>query len=238
MKKFSLLALSAVLTLGITFTSCDSKNSFSSAKLNSDIDTISYLIGADYGKGLKQQISQFPEPGNIDALISGFANAAKGDEVHLGMDEQEKNTFLNTYFQGMQTRMIEEEQAKGEKFLAENKAKSGVITTESGLQYKVITEGKGPKPSIEDQVKVHYVGTLLDGTQFDSSVERGEPITFPLANVIPGWREGVLLMPVGSKYILWVPGEIAYGLQPPPQQTIIKPMSTLMFEVELLEIVK
>ena len=136
----------------------------------------------------------------------------------------------------MAEKAAEENKVKGETFLAENKTKSGVTTTESGLQYKVITEGTGEKPSADDQVTVHYQGKFVDGTVFDSSYERGEPMTFPLGGVIRGWTEGLQLMPVGSKYILWIPAELGYGMQPP--SPTIPPNSMLEFEVELLEIVK
>ncbi len=122
-----------------------------------------------------------------------------------------------------------------EAFLAENKKKEGVIETASGLQYKVVTMGTGAKPSATDRVKVHYHGTLLDGTVFDSSVERGEPITFGLNQVIAGWTEGVQLMPIGSKFIFYIPSNLAYGDRAAGS---IKPGSTLIFEVELLDIEK
>ena len=235
MKKFSVLAMSAVVTMGVSFTSCESKKSVS---LKSDIDSVSYIVGASYGQGLKEQIKQYPiNPGNVDALIEGFVNAAKGDSVYLGMNMQEAQVFVNTYFQALQTRVAENNKAEGDKFLAENKTKSGVITTESGLQYKVITEGTGAKPTASDVVKVHYVGKDLSGREFDSSVSRGEPAQFPLQNVIRGWTEGVQLMPVGSKYIFWIPGELAYGEQGQPNAGI-QPNATLEFEVELLDIVK
>jgi FKBP-type peptidyl-prolyl cis-trans isomerase FkpA/FKBP-type peptidyl-prolyl cis-trans isomerase FklB len=233
MKNLGLLVIATMVTAGIVSSSCDSKKSVS---LKSDMDSVSYIIGASYGQGLREQIKQYPTPGNLDALISGFINAAEGDSVYLGMDIQAAQTFVNSYFQNLQTRIAEDTKGEGEKFLAENKAKSGVITTQSGLQYKVITEGTGEKPAAEDTVKVHYTGKLLDGTVFDSSIERGEPISFPLNGVIPGWSEGVQLMPVGSKYMFWIPSDLAYGTQSPSQ--LIKPNSTLEFEVELLEVKK
>ena len=125
----------------------------------------------------------------------------------------------------------------GPKFLAENAKKPGVQSTESGLQYQVVTQGTGPKPKESDVVKVQYKGTELDGKVFDSSYDRGEPATIPLAQVVPGWREGILLMPVGSKYKLWIPSKLAYGENPPPGAPF-GPNATLAFEVELLEIVK
>jgi FKBP-type peptidyl-prolyl cis-trans isomerase len=125
--------------------------------------------------------------------------------------------------------------AEGEAFLAANKGKPGVRTTESGLQYQVLRAGSGARPSAADTVKVHYRGTLLDGKEFDSSYARGEPATFPLAGVIPGWTEGVQLMPVGSKYVFWIPAALAYGQNGAGAE--IPPNATLKFEVELLEIV-
>ena len=125
---------------------------------------------------------------------------------------------------------------QNEAFLAKNKEKAGVTTTASGLQYEVIKMGTGPKPTAQNTVKVHYVGTLIDGTEFDSSVKRKEPATFPVSGVIPGWTEALQLMPVGSKFKLCIPASIAYG--PTGAGQLIKPYSTLVFEVELLEIVK
>lgn len=125
---------------------------------------------------------------------------------------------------------------KNEAFLAQNKGKAGVTTTASGLQYEVIKMGTGPKPTAQSTVKVDYVGTLIDGTEFDSSVKRKEPATFPVSGVIPGWTEALQLMPVGSKFKLYLPASIAYGAQGAGET--IKPFSTLIFEVELLEILK
>jgi FKBP-type peptidyl-prolyl cis-trans isomerase FklB len=125
---------------------------------------------------------------------------------------------------------------QNEAFLAKNKEKAGVTTTASGLQYEVIKMGTGEKPTTQSTVKVHYVGTLIDGTEFDSSVKRNEPATFPVTGVIPGWTEALQLMPVGSKFKLYLPASIAYGATGAGE--VIKPYSTLVFEVELLEIVK
>ena len=247
MRKLSFLAVSAIVVMGITFTSCSSKKALSSktdnpvetVSLKAEVDSVSYIIGASYGQGLREQLKQFPGspkvPANVDALISGFVNAAKGDSIHLGMDMEAAGTFVNEYFQNVQMREIEAAKEEEANFLAENKTKNDVITTESGLQYKVITEGAGPKPAETDVVKVHYRGTLLDGEEFDSTAKHGgEPAEFLLESVIEGWTEGVQLMPVGSKYIFWIPSALAYDKAGPSHQLYGK---LLIFEVELLEIV-
>jgi len=231
MKKLRLLALLALVGVGFTFVSCDSHKP---VNLKSDIDSVSYVIGAFQGYQLRMSVKQNPDPPiNMDALISGFVNAAKGDSVYLGMELQEAQTYLNSFFQGYQVRVEEKNKAEADKFLAENSGKSGVKTTESGLQYKVITEGTGPKPALGDKVRVHYNGTLLDGTVFDSSIERGQPEEFPVEGVIPGFKEGLQLMSVGSKYMLWVPIELGYYNVNHQLRN-----KFLIFEVELLDIIK
>ena len=243
MKKNCLLVVMAVLTVGITFTSCDSRKSMGSVKLNSEIDSISYIIGRANAYGMiKQaqlQVDSWPVKGNRDAFIAGVHNAIENpdDSLFLGKDMAVLNDYVNNFFMNAQQRIAEENKAKGDKFMEDNKAKSGVITTESGLQYKVITEGKGTKPTDADVVKVHYVLKLIDGTLIESSIQNGEPMDVPLGNVMPGWREGIKLMPVGSKYMLWIPSDMAYGMQVEPGSPI-PPNSTLEFEVELFEIVK
>lgn len=199
-------------------------------------DSVSYAIGADIARNFEAQKMNI----NNDAFTSGFMNVATKGEVKIS--EEVALTVLTRYQQVMMEKKQAEESValaenmkKGEEFLAANKAKEGVMVTASGLQYKVITPGTGAKPLATDKVKVHYKGTLLDGTEFDSSYKRGTPAEFPLANVIPGWTEGLQLMPVGSKYEFYIPSELAYGQRAP--QTI-GPNQTLIFEVELLEIVK
>ncbi len=206
-------------------------------------EKISYSIGADIGSSLKEQ----KELGlDYNFLSQGFRDALDGK---LTLSEEERNGVLQEFQKEMQAKMLEkqkefeaEEKKKGEankaaseKFLEENKKKDGVKVTASGLQYKEGTTGTGAKPTAQDVVKVHYKGTLIDGKEFDSSYKRNEPVEFPLGQVIPGWTEGLQLMPVGSKWTLYLPSTLAYGEQAPPD---IGPNQALIFEVELLDIVK
>ena len=201
------------------------------------MDSASYAIGISTGAGYKENLKTLPGgEANVDDLIAGFIQAIKGDSAAMKMTPQEAQQYLQTYFVEAQAREAAKSKEEGEKFLADNKTKEGVITTESGLQYQVITEGTGVKPTAEDRVKVHYTGTLLDGTKFDSSVDRGEPAEFGVSQVIKGWTEGLQIMPAGSKYIFWIPSELAYGERGAGQD--IKPNSVLKFEVELLEVIK
>ena len=222
MKKVNVLAAASAVVLGLAATSCDSKQNVS---LSNDVDSVSYAIGVSTGAGYKE---------NLKTLIAGFVEAIKGDSTK--MTPEKAREYMQTYFVQASAKEAKKNKEEGEKFLAENKTKSGVITTESGLQYQVITEGTGAKPTEKDRVKVHYTGTLLDGTKFDSSVDRGEPAEFGVNQVIKGWTEGLQLMPVGSKYIFWIPSELAYGERAAGPE--IKPNSVLKFEVELLDIVK
>lgn len=220
--------------MGTALTSCGG-GSIPSEKLNKAVDSASYALGVSTGASYKENLKNLPgEEIDVDNVIAGFVQAIKGDS--LKMTPEAAQRYLNNYFMEAQTREANENKEAGEKFLAENKTKDGIFTTESGLQYQVITEGTGAKPTATDRVKVHYTGTLLDGTKFDSSLDRGEPTVFGVNQVIKGWTEGLQLMPVGSKYIFWIPSELAYGRQGAGRD--IKPNSVLKFEVELLEIVK
>ncbi len=231
MKKLSVLAATAIVALGFSATSCDSHPT---ANLKTAVDSASYAIGVSTGAGYKENLKTLPGgEANVDALIAGFVQAIKGDSTK--MSAQEAQVYLQTYFVEASAKEAQSNKEEGEKFLAENKTKDGVFTTESGLQYKVEKEGTGAKPTANDKVKVHYTGTLLDGTKFDSSVDRGEPAEFGVSQVIKGWTEGLQIMPVGSKYIFWIPSELAYGERGAGQD--IKPNSVLKFEVELLDIV-
>jgi FKBP-type peptidyl-prolyl cis-trans isomerase len=206
--------------------------------LNTAVDSVCYSVGVNYGTGLRESMNSFPGGDvNLDALIEGFMKAFKQDTSALLINPESAQIFIQAYIMDVQNKESEAAKAAGEAFLAENKTKEGVITTESGLQYRIVQQGEGEeKPTTEDQVKVHYTGHLLDGTVFDSSVQRGEPATFGVTQVIKGWTEVLQLMTPGSKYIAWIPSELAYGTQGAGQ--MIKPNSVLEFEIELLEIVK
>ena len=233
MKKISVLVATAIVAMGIK--SCG--DSHKSASLKTAADSVSYAIGISTGAGYKENLKTLPgDPANVDDLIAGFIQAIKGDSSAMKMTPQAAQAYVQTYFMEASARDAKKTKEEGEKFLAENKSKKDVFTTESGLQYQVVTEGTGDKPTATDKVKVHYTGTLLDGTKFDSSVDRGEPMEFPVNGVIKGWTEVLQLMPVGSKYIVWIPSDLAYGERGAGQD--IKPNSTLKFEIELLEIVK
>ncbi len=204
------------------------------ADLKTDEQKLGYIIGMDIGKSLRDQGTE----GDLDSLIDAIRSTYKGEELKLTDDEAA--AIRKEYVEKRQAEQQAEAATagqgnlvEGQKFLAENKVKEGVQTTASGLQYKVVTMGDGAKPAAEDTVKVHYRGTLLDGTEFDSSYARNEPISFGLNRVIPGWTEGVQLMPIGSKFIFYIGPELAYG---EGGGGPIPPNSTLIFEVELLEI--
>ncbi|WP_347247016.1 FKBP-type peptidyl-prolyl cis-trans isomerase [Thermomonas sp.] len=204
--------------------------------LATEKEQVSYTIGMAMGK----QLSEIKDEVNLDTVVKALRTQMAGEKV-LVTDEQAQK-IMQEFGQKMQAKqiakMMEEgklNQEKGDKFLAENGKKTGVVTTPSGLQYQVMTAGKGAKPTAADGVKVNYKGTLLDGKEFDSSYKRGEPAVLPLGGVIPGWSEGLQLMQVGSKYKFWIPAKLAYGEQAPP---MIGPNQVLEFEVELLDIVK
>lgn len=199
--------------------------------LKTSIDSVSYAIGQDIGNSLKSQgLSNL----NPTLLIKAIQDVVKNQPLLLSKEQCDMS--IRDFLQKAAAEKIAKNKAAGEQFLAANKTKQGVVTLPSGLQYQVIKEGTGPKPALTDKVKTHYHGTLIDGTVFDSSVDRGQPISFAVNGVIPGWTEALQLMPVGSKWKLFIPSELAYGdRQAGPK---IGPGSTLIFEVELLEIVK
>lgn len=205
--------------------------------LETERERVSYMVGQDIAKTLEP----IKDEVDIKLIAQAIEESFAGKPPKI-TDEQ-ANEIRNEFGQKLQKKRAEEAKAlseknvkEGETFLAANGKKSGVVTTKSGLQYQVLTEGKGAKPKDTDTVRVHYKGTLLDGKTFDSSYDRKQPAEFILGQVVPGWSEGVALMPVGSKYKFWIPSKLAYGES--GAAGVIGPNATLVFEVELLDIVK
>ena len=204
--------------------------------LESDDQKASYGIGLNMGGQLGPAESRI----DMDALMAGIRDGMNGAEPQLAQEEiqaalQALTEAVREEESARMAEAAETNRAEGETFLAENAAKDGIMVTASGLQYEVIREGEGPKPAATDQVSIHYKGTLLDGTQFDSSYDRGQPSTFGVGGVIPGVAEGLQLMSVGSHYRFFIPSDLGYG--PQGTQGDIGPNATLIFEVEMLEII-
>lgn len=204
-------------------------------ELKTDSDKASYAVGLKYGEGIKKELNDLSLPLFIRGVQDGYAQKGQllsTEEVAqvIGAYQQKKIAEL----QQTQGKLAAENKKKGEAFLAANKKKKGVITTASGLQYRVIKQGTGKTPALDSKVKVHYHGTLVNGTVFDSSVQRGEPVTFPVNGVIPGWTEALQLMKVGSKWQVVIPSQLAYGER--GAGSAIGPNSVLIFDVELLSI--
>jgi FKBP-type peptidyl-prolyl cis-trans isomerase FkpA len=201
-------------------------------------DQAAYLVGADVGRRLKPIAEEL----DLAVLMQGLRASLSGATPLL--DEAEANAVRTAFSERISSRMQaraaelgRKNAAEGEAFLAKNKLQKGVFVTSSGLQYMVLRQGSGQRPGPQDRVRVNYRGTLLDGTEFDSSYAGGQPAEFPLDRVIPGWTEGLGLMPVGSKYRFWIPGALGYGAQGTPDGPI-GPNATLVFDVELLSIQK
>jgi len=237
MKIKGIIVLTGVIALMLG--SCG-KSSLKRANLNSKEDSLSYAFGVVYYNALKTD-SLILDPMIIaKAMMDGkVGKPMMADDIARSYIM----VFINKRETAKAAKKAEVDKVKykdyidqNEAFLAKNKGKAGVTVTASGLQYEVIKMGTGQKPTAQNTVKVNYVGTLIDGTEFDSSVKRKEPATFPVSGVIPGWTEALQLMPVGSKFKLYLPASIAYGAA--GAGAVIKPFSTLIFEVELLEIVK
>ena len=199
-------------------------------KYTDELDKVSYSLGLSIASNL---ISSGVTTINAEAFIDGLNGVFSGKMPEIMPDEA--NNILQDYFDKLQQAKGKEAKAEGEKFLAENKKKEGVVALPSGLQYKILTAGNGPKPKASDTVKCHYEGRLINGTVFDSSIRRNEPAEFPVSGVIAGWVEALQLMPVGSKWQLYIPSELAYGTHGAGQS--IGPNQTLIFDVELLAII-
>ncbi|NKI34062.1 FKBP-type peptidyl-prolyl cis-trans isomerase [Wenzhouxiangella sp. XN79A] len=204
-------------------------------ELETPEDRLSYTIGMDIGQSLAGQNMEL----DIDLVMEGLRDAYAGGETLLTQEEAlaERQKFIEQRQQRLEQERVEEatvNREEGEAFLAQNAQNDGVMVTDSGLQYRVIEEGEGERPSATDRVTVHYKGTLINGVEFDSSYARGEPATFGLNQVIPGWTEGLQLMREGGKYEFFIPSDLAYGEQGRPGP--IGPNATLIFEVELIEI--
>lgn len=219
--KMKNLILSLIVLLG--FSSINAQN------LNTEMEKVSYSLGVNVAKSVK---SQGLESIDSDAIAKAFKDVFEGNTLEIS--EEEANIVLQDYFGKLANEKQKANVEAGQKFLDENAKRDGVVTTATGLQYEVLKEGSGDSPKETDNVTVHYHGTLIDGTVFDSSVDRGQPATFPVNGVIPGWVEALQLMNPGAKYKLFIPSNLAYGER--GAGGAIGPNATLVFEVELISI--
>ncbi len=230
--RYTLLAAATVAAFGVSGLALAQDS-----QLKTEKDKVSYMVGMQIGSSLSQikdEIDMAMVTKAIESTLKGetpLLTQEQAMEVQKGFAER-----LQAKRAGEMQVVATKNKAEGEAFLTKNKTVAGVKTTTTGLQYQIVKAGTGPKPSATDTVKVHYTGTTLDGTKFDSSVDRGEPAQFALNAVIPGWTEALALMPVGSKWTLWIPSTLAYGDRGTPGP--IGPNATLKFDVELIEIVK
>lgn len=238
MKRIIIIFVSVVLLIVVNANctkSTDEGNAGKKAALETLKQKGSYIMGYQQGQNLKMR--EFDTEIELDAFIQGIKDGLKGEAQ---IEEKDMNEIFKEFFQGVRERLEakrkaqgEKNKAEGEEWLKENAKKPGVTVTASGLQYQVLTEGTGPKPAPTDMVTVQYVGTLIDGKEFDSSYKRGEPARFPLNRVIPGWTEGLQLMSKGAKYKFFIPANLGYGER--GQGSLIEPNAVLIFEVELLD---
>lgn len=231
------LVSAAALAMAACTKPADKKDQAPAGALTSDPQKFSYSIGVNIGK----QLQNIKDNVDTKALETGLEDSFTGAQLKLDDKAREEvmramATKIQQQKQEEQKKLAEKNKADGDKFLADNGKKPGVKTTADGLQYEVITEGTGASPGKDDKVTVNYKGTLIDGTVFDSSYDRGQPATFPVSGVIPGWTEGLQLMKVGGKYKLYIPSNLGYGEHGAGQK--IGPNSTLIFEVELMNVEK
>jgi|TARA_B110000285_G_scaffold61169_1_gene70335 FKBP-type peptidyl-prolyl cis-trans isomerase FklB len=226
--KITLLKWAFVAFGGLIFVSCAEKEENKRVELKTEMDSLSYAFGVDIGTNLQNNDIEGINP---DALLKGMMDNQDGGGI---MTKEEASKFIQEFFAVQAKAKSASAKREANNFLQENASREGVVVTESGLQYEILTVGTGTIPTFENKVSVHYHGTLLDGTVFDSSVDRGQPAQFPVGGVIKGWTEALMIMPVGSKWKLFIPSDLAYGDRGAGEK--IGPGSTLIFEVELLEI--
>lgn len=228
---------SLTVVVAMALYSCNGQNDLKPASLKTDLDSASYALGVAFGG----DINGYLESGALDSnlnmtlILSGIRQVLEKAEKPT-MTEEEAVAIIQGFQQRITEKKANANKELGDKFLADNASKPNVITTESGLQYIVLKEGTGNSPTIMDQVKVHYTGKLTNGKVFDSSEERGEPVTFYLRQVIPGWTEALQLMKPGAEYKIFIPGNLAYGPQGGPQGSGIGPNEVLLFDVRLIDV--
>ena len=219
-----------ILSSLILLIACKTEKSDQSVNLITELDSVSYSLGVNIGENIKKQFEDI----NLDNFEAGIKDVLE-KELEAKISDNQAQAIINSYFSKKQQNESESVIEQGVDYLRENAKREGVTTLESGLQYEVISNGKnGPKPTINDQVTVNYHGTLINGNIFDSSISTGQPATFPIGQVIPGWVEGIQLMSVGDKYKFYIPSDLAYGANPPSNNIGVN--ETLIFEVELLKI--
>jgi FKBP-type peptidyl-prolyl cis-trans isomerase len=236
MRKVVIVLIGLVILLPFLSLATDEEKA-ADVELKSYEQKLSYMLGQQIGNNIKESPTEI----DVDIFVRGIKDSLKGNKSLLSDEEtnQIRQEFSRQIQESRNQKMAvqsEKNLKDGEAFLAENKKKEGIVTTDSGLQYKVLKKGDGPNPLATDKVTVHYRGTLLDGTEFDSSYKRGQPASFQVGGVIRGWTEALQLMNVGSKYQLFIPSDLAYGQRGAGQR--IGPNSMLIFDVELLNIEK
>lgn len=231
LKKITKVTLTMAMVGSISFAQTTTTGTLpkSSVKLSTQLDSVSYSLGVNIGSNIK---AQGLESLDVALLAKGMGEVFAGQEPAISLEQT--NAILQSYFMNLQRQKAELASAEGRKFLEENKKNKNVVVLPSGLQYQVLVEGKGAKPKATDKVTTHYHGTLTNGEVFDSSVERGQPVSFAVNGVIKGWTEALQLMPVGSKWKLFIPSDLGYGDRGAGGK--IGPGSVLIFEVELLSI--
>ncbi len=217
-----------IIIIALVFASCNKQNTNKNVTLTNELDSISYSLGVDIASNFKRfGIKDI----DIDAFTIGFAQVITEDSTQISELQAKKE--VQKFVSKLQNLKLQENLIKGQDFLKENKNKKGIVTTASGLQYKILKKGEGAVPTSKDVVMCHYQGTLINGDVFDSSYKRGKPSTFAVSAVVKGWQEALQLMHVGAKWKIFIPSELAYGKR---AQRTIKPNSTIIFEMELIKI--